>query len=112
MIKRLLRLLPQSLVERVFALYSLSLLTFILTGLGAFYYYQFTEAIADSHDSAAVLTEVVQLGNVALRHSARVNRELQNGRPVKILWDELVGKTNDPEADQFLQREYRKAWGL
>jgi len=66
---------------------------------------------AGSHfEHAAVLTEVVQLGNVALRHSARVNKELQNGRPVKLLWDAVAGKTNDPEANQFLQTEYRKGW--
>jgi predicted dehydrogenase len=66
---------------------------------------------AGSHfEHAAVLTEVVQLGNVALRHSARVNKELQNGRPVKLLWDKVAGQTSDPEADQFLQREYRKGW--
>ena len=59
-----------------------------------------------------MLTEVVQLGNVALRHSAKVDKELQNGRPVKLLWDAVAGRTNDPEADPFLQTEYRKGWQL
>ena len=53
---------------------------------------------------------MVQLGNVAIRHSAKVEKEGQNGRPVKLLWDAAAGKTNNPEADQFLQTEYRKGW--
>ena len=57
--KRLLRLLPQTLVQRVFALYCASLLTFVLAGLGFFYYHQFTEVIADAHESASVLAEVI-----------------------------------------------------
>ena len=63
-------------------------------------------------EHAAVLTEVVQLGNVAVRHSARVHQEMQNGRPVKLVWDAGLGKTNDPEADQFLRTEYRPGWGV
>lgn len=68
---------------------------------------------AGSHfEHAAVLTEVVQLGNVAIRTSARVLAERkQNGYPVKILWDAKNGKvTNIPEANQFLQTEYRPGW--
>ena len=57
--KLLLRLLPQSLVERVFALYSIALLIFALAGLGAFYYHQFTEVVADAHESTALLSEVI-----------------------------------------------------
>ena len=57
--KTLLRYLPQTLVGRVFALYSAGLLTFTLTGLGLFYYHQFTEVLADAHESAAMLTEVI-----------------------------------------------------
>lgn len=53
------RLLPQSLVERVFALYTIALLTFTLAGLSSFYYYQFTQAISDAHESAAQLTQVI-----------------------------------------------------
>ena len=53
------RLLPQSLVERVFALCPIALLTFTLAGLSSFYYYQFTQAISDAHESAAQLTQVV-----------------------------------------------------
>jgi predicted dehydrogenase len=61
-------------------------------------------------ERAALLTEIVQLGNVAIRHSAKVDKDLLNGRPVKLMWDAAAGKTNNPEADQFLQTEYRKGW--
>ena len=68
---------------------------------------------AGSHfEHAAVLTQAVQLGNVALRHSARVNKELQDGRPVKLSWDKVAGKTSDPEGNPFLQRECRKGWEI
>ncbi|MCX7047723.1 MAG: hypothetical protein NTX50_19835 [Candidatus Sumerlaeota bacterium] len=66
---------------------------------------------AGSHfEHAAVLTEFVQLGNVAIRYSATIK---ENGRPVKLLWDAQAGKiTNIPEANQFLQMEYRKGWEI
>jgi nitrogen fixation negative regulator NifL len=41
------RLLPQSLVGRVFSLYVATLILFVLTGLGLFYRYQFTQQIED-----------------------------------------------------------------
>jgi PAS domain S-box-containing protein len=41
------RLLPQSLVGRVFSLYVATLLLFVGTGLGLFYRYQFTQQIED-----------------------------------------------------------------
>jgi PAS domain S-box-containing protein len=41
------RLLPQSLVGRVFALYVATLLLFVVAGLGLFYRYQFTQQIED-----------------------------------------------------------------
>lgn len=68
---------------------------------------------AGSHfERAAQLTEVVQLGNAAIRYSAKVDKELQNGRPVELLWDPVAGKTSQPEADQFLHTEYRQGWEL
>jgi len=52
-------------------------------------------------DYAAFLTEVVVLGNVALRVGK------------KIEWDgEGMKATNCPEAAQFVTREYRKGWSL
>ncbi len=41
------RVLPQSLVGRVFALYVATLLLFVVAGLGLFYRYQFTQQIED-----------------------------------------------------------------
>ncbi len=50
---------------------------------------------------AAALTEMVLLGNVALRVGK------------KIEWDAANMKAkNCPEADQYLRREYRKGWSL
>jgi len=41
------RLLPNTLVGRVFTLYLASLVLFVSTGLGLFYHYQFTQQIQD-----------------------------------------------------------------
>lgn len=50
-------------------------------------------------DYAAKLTETVLLGNVAYRHGS------------KIEWDaKKMRIRNAPEAEQYLQREYRKGW--
>ena len=52
-------------------------------------------------DFAAVLTEAVLLGNVALRAGQ------------KITWDAASQKALDcPQADQYLRREYRAGWSL
>ena len=59
-------------------------------------------------DHAGPLAEVVLLGNVALRPELKekMNR-------TKLLWDGPNLKiTNIPEANQFLQREYRNGWSL
>ncbi len=59
-------------------------------------------------EHAAVLAEVVQLGNVAIRAG---RHQTENGHPVKLLWDGVAGKvTNLPEANRYLQTEYRKGW--
>jgi predicted dehydrogenase len=59
-------------------------------------------------DHAGLLAEVVLLGNVALRVELR-----ENLTRTKLLWDGPNMKiTNLPEANQFLQREYRKDWTL
>ncbi len=65
---------------------------------------------AGSHfEHAAVLVELVQLGNVAVRSS---HRQSDNGYESKIEWDAANMKvTNYPEANRFLQTEYRKGWG-
>ena len=53
-------------------------------------------------DYAGPFTETVLLGNVALRFP---NERLQ--------WDTKTMKvTNKPEADQFVQHQYRPGWTL
>jgi predicted dehydrogenase len=59
-------------------------------------------------DHAGLLAQAVLLGNVALRPELkeRMNR-------TKLMWDgENMKITNVPEANQFLQREYRSGWTL
>ena len=51
-------------------------------------------------DYAGALTETVLLGNVAYRL----------GKP--ITWDAAKLKANEPEAEKFLRKEYRKGWSL
>jgi len=51
-------LLPRSLVGRVFALFALSMLIFVGTGLGMFYRHQFLQHIEETQDAAATLVEV------------------------------------------------------
>jgi len=56
---------------------------------------------ADFANHAAHLTEVVMLGNIALRAKR------------KLLWDpKKMSFTNCPEADKFINPPYRKGWSL
>ena len=56
-------------------------------------------ATTDGFDYAGPLTEMVLLGNVAIRAQK------------KIEWDaERMQVTNAPEAQRFIRREYRKGW--
>ncbi|MDI1238890.1 MAG: ATP-binding protein [Polaromonas sp.] len=52
------RLLPQSLVARVYLLYTVTLLLFVCSGLWLFYHFQFSEAVENAQDSATMLVEV------------------------------------------------------
>ena len=59
------------------------------------------EPAGANFDMAGLVTEVVLLGNIALR----------TGK--KLQWDApSMQITNIPEANQHLQREYRKGWSL
>jgi diguanylate cyclase (GGDEF)-like protein len=51
-------LFPRSLVGRVFAVFSLTMLVFLGTGLALFYRYQFLQHIEETQDSAMTLVEV------------------------------------------------------
>jgi predicted dehydrogenase len=65
-------------------------------------------AAGSNFDFAGPLTEVVLLGNVALRTQLRT--ELTKH---KLLWDPKAFKfTNLDDANQFLKREYRQGWSL
>jgi diguanylate cyclase (GGDEF)-like protein len=51
-------LLPRSLVGRVFAVFSLTMLVFLGTGMGLFYRYQFLQQVEETQDAALTLVEV------------------------------------------------------
>jgi signal transduction histidine kinase/ActR/RegA family two-component response regulator len=55
---KLIRLLPQSLVARIYALYSATLLIFVGLGLALFYQYQFVQELETAQQSATMLIEV------------------------------------------------------
>ena len=58
-------------------------------------------AASSNFEYGAKLTEVILLGNVALRTG------------MKILWDSPNMKAADaPEADQFIKEQYRKGWEI
>jgi signal transduction histidine kinase/ActR/RegA family two-component response regulator len=52
------RWLPESLVARVFTLYSVTLLLFVALAFGLFFRYQFEQALEEAQQSALMLTEV------------------------------------------------------
>ena len=59
------------------------------------------EIAMSNFDYAGMLTEAILLGNVAMR----------SGK--KLEWDgPSMRFTNQPEANQFLHKEYRKGWTL
>jgi predicted dehydrogenase len=76
--------------------------------------------LSSSFDIAGPLTEMILIGNLALRsHDIRVAREDRPnqfrypGRDIKLLWDASNMKvTNFDDANQFVKREYRQGWKL
>lgn len=76
--------------------------------------------LSSSFDIAGPLTEIVLMGNLAIRsHDIRKPREGRPnqfdypGRDIKLLWDGANMKiTNFDEANQFVRREYRKGWTI
>ena len=59
-------------------------------------------AASSNFDYAGPLTETVLFGNLAPRFPGR-----------KLLWDGANMKvTNEPEANQFIHRQYRQGWSL
>ena len=75
---------------------------------GSSHYHAWVDAIIDGHETtdnfayAGPLTEAVQLGNIASRHSG-----------VKLEWDVANMKfPGKPEAEALLTKTYRKGWEL
>ena len=75
---------------------------------GSSHYHAWVDAIVDGHETtdnfayAGPLTEAVQLGNVASRHSG-----------VKLDWDAANMKfPGKPQAEALLTKQYRKGWEL
>jgi len=59
-------------------------------------------------DHAGLLAQVVLLGNLALRPALK-----EKVTRTRLMWDgDAMKVTNMPEANQFLQRTYRKGWTL
>jgi predicted dehydrogenase len=60
------------------------------------------EAPCSNFDYSGPLTEMVLMGNLAIRVPEK-----------RLLWDgDQMKVTNDEAANQFIQREYRKGWSL
>jgi signal transduction histidine kinase/CheY-like chemotaxis protein len=57
-VKAIGRLLPQSLIGRVYALYSVALLLFVGGSMALFFKYQYVQAVDDAQQSATMLIEV------------------------------------------------------
>ncbi len=55
----LLRLLPDSLVGRVYSLYVITLVLFVSVGIAGFYQYQLTQHVDDASEDAALLVDVM-----------------------------------------------------
>ena len=76
------------------------------------------EPAGANFEFAGLVTEVVLLGNIALRFDERPRKDpsRRSRRPEsmpKLTWDgESMKVTNLPEANEFLHREYRKGWTL
>jgi hypothetical protein len=76
----LLRLLPKTLVARVFGLYFLGLLLFLMVGLGLFYRYQFAKQIDSELESSRAMLEVAALTvaeSAVIGDYDTINRTLQ-----------------------------------
>ena len=73
------RLLPQSLVARVYLLYTVTLLLFVCCSLWLFYHHQFNEAIENAQESATMLVEVAAQtisGSAVIGDHATIKRTL------------------------------------
>jgi hypothetical protein len=76
------------------------------------------KALSSNFKSAGVLTEIVLMGNLAIRsYDYRVQVQGKDdefpGRHIKLLWDgPNMRITNFEPANQFVKRTYRSGWSL
>ncbi|MCH7513750.1 MAG: Gfo/Idh/MocA family oxidoreductase [Bacteroidetes bacterium] len=76
------------------------------------------KALTSSFDYAGPLTEIVIMGNLAIRSNMTASGKNQRGRMQfdgrkKLLWDgENMKITNYDEANAFVSRSYREGWKL
>ncbi len=75
--------------------------------------------LSSTFDLAGPLTEIVLMGNLAIRSFDYRKRDAANknweypGRYIKLLWDgPNMRITNFDEANQFVKRTYREGWSL
>jgi hypothetical protein len=74
------RLLPKTLVARVFGLYFLGLLLFLTAGLGLFYRYQFTKQVDSQLENSRMMLQVAALTvaeSAVIGDYDTINRTLQ-----------------------------------
>ena len=68
--------------------------------------------IKDNFEFSALLTEVVLLGNVALRMN-KFGHGMDKETGTKLYWNPADMKfLNIDEANQYLHHEYREGWSL
>ena len=84
--KLLQRLLPQSLVVRVFSLYCISLLVFVGVGMGMFFRHEFTQHVDDALQSAQMLSEVAS-------HSVTDSAVIGDYDTIKRTLDKVVNQS-------------------
>ncbi len=70
------------------------------------------EPACSNFDVSGPLTEVVLLGNLAVRMNLAYNND-KGLKGQRLLWDgEKMEVTNLPEVNKFVKREYREGWSL
>ncbi len=69
------------------------------------------EPACSNFDVSGPLSEIVLMGNLAVRANAAFQDKGLRGQ--RLLWDgEKMEVTNIPEANQYVKREYRQGWSL
>jgi signal transduction histidine kinase/ActR/RegA family two-component response regulator len=114
--KLIARLIPESLVSRVYALYSVTWLAFICLGLGLFYKSQFEQNIDDSQQAASMMIEVMSQTiseSAVIGDYDSIQRTLDKSIPhssfsAALFIDLTGGKVTSTNQDK--QKTYSPAW--